>query len=116
MLQDGVRTWAARIGAVTPLIFVFLVISSRATTFEKQVCDAAADYALGMEDYPTAIRLHRKLLRSSKNNALAHYHLGFAYGMVGRSSEEIKEYRTAATLGLKKWDLFLNLGLAYADR
>jgi Flp pilus assembly protein TadD len=55
-------------------------------------------------------------LRSSKNNALAHYHLGFAYGMVGRSSEEINEYRTAATLGLNKWDLSLNLGLAYADR
>jgi Flp pilus assembly protein TadD len=96
--------------------FVFVVISSVATTSEEQVCDVAADYALGIEDYPTAIRLHRRLLRSSKNNALAHYHLGFAYGMVGRSSEEINEYRTAATLGLDKWDLFLNLGLAYADR
>ena len=51
-----------------------------------------------------------------KNNALAHYHLGFAYGMTGNVSKEISEYRTAIGLGLKVWDLFLNLGLAYYDQ
>src|SRR6201993_1363928 len=82
----------------------------------KLVCDVAADIALETQDYPTAIDLHRKLLRSGKNNALAHYHLGFAYGMTGNVSEEISEYRTAIGLGLKVWDLFLNLGLAYYDQ
>ena len=71
---------------------------------------------LGLGDYPTAIVLHRRLLQSARDNALAHYHLGFAYGMVGRAAEEIDEYRTAMSLGLNKWDLFLNLGLAYFDR
>ena len=83
---------------------------------DRLVCDVAADIALEIRDYPTAIDLHRKLLRSGKNNALAHYHLGFAYGMRGNVSEEISEYHTAIGLGLKVWDLFLNLGLAYYDQ
>jgi tetratricopeptide (TPR) repeat protein len=85
-------------------------------TADKLVCDVAADIALAAQDYPTAIDLHRKLLRLERNNALAHYHLGFAYGMTGNVSEEISEYRTAAGLGLNVWDLFLNLGLAYYDQ
>ena len=103
--------------AVAALLMVFsAVTSSAAMTAEERVCDVAADVALGLGDYPTAIALHRRLLQSEGNNALAHYHLGFAYGMVGRTTEEIGEYRAAIGLGLKNWDLFLNLGLAYFDR
>jgi tetratricopeptide (TPR) repeat protein len=80
---------------------------------EMQICDLNADFALGHEDYPAAILLHRGLLQKQPANALAHYHLGFAYGMTGNTSEELTEYLTAAGLGLKSWDLFLNLGLAY---
>jgi Flp pilus assembly protein TadD len=69
--------------------------------------------ALGHEDYATAIALHRTLLQARPDNALMHYHLGFAYGMIGRGSEELNEYLTSARLGLRTWDLFLNLGLAY---
>ena len=88
------------------------------TLMKLPVCDVAAGCrALEVpQDYPTAIDLHRKLLRLEKNNALAHYHLGFAYGMTGNVSEEIREYRTAISLGLNAWDLFLNLGLAYYDQ
>ena len=68
---------------------------------------------LGREDYPAAIVLHRRLLHSHDDNALAHYHLGFAYGMNGRTADEIREYLEAVGLGLHEWDLFLNLGLAY---
>jgi Flp pilus assembly protein TadD len=57
--------------------------------------------------------LHRNVIRTQADNALAHYHLGFAYGMTGRRRDEINEYLAAARLGLDKWDLFLNLGLAY---
>jgi Flp pilus assembly protein TadD len=116
MVPVGAMMRALRIGLATLLIFVFAAILGGVAASQEQVCDVAADYALGIEDYPTAIRLHRSFLRSHKNNALAHYHLGFAYGMVGRNSEEISEYRTAASLGLDNWDLFLNLGLAYAER
>jgi tetratricopeptide (TPR) repeat protein len=103
--------------AVAAFLMVFsAVTSSAAMTAEGRVCDVAADIALGLEDYPTAIALHRRVLQSEGSNALAHYHLGFAYGMVGRTTEEISEYRAAIGLGLKNWDLFLNLGLAYFDR
>ena len=87
-----------------------------ARTVDKLVCDVAADTALEAQDYPTAIDLHRKLLRLQKDNALAHYHLGFAYGMTGNVSKEISEYRTAISLGLNVWDVFLDLGLAYYDQ
>jgi len=83
---------------------------------EEQICDVTADSALGFENYPAAIALHSKLLQSHPDNALAHYHLGFAYGMMGRGSEEVNEYLKAASLGLREWDLFLNLGLAYVDQ
>jgi hypothetical protein len=48
---------------------------------EAQVCDVSADYSLGVEDYADAIRIHREILRKNPDNALAHYHLGFAEGM-----------------------------------
>lgn len=83
---------------------------------EEEVCNVKADYALGLEDYSMAIMLHLKHLRTHRDDALAHYHLGFAYGMMRRTTEEINEYLKAAKLGLHKWDLFLNLGLAYLEQ
>jgi tetratricopeptide (TPR) repeat protein len=67
---------------------------------------------IGAKNYPEAIRLHREVLRKHPENALAHYHLGFAEGMVGNKTQELNEYRRAAALGLSSWDLFLNTGLA----
>jgi tetratricopeptide (TPR) repeat protein len=68
---------------------------------------------LGLENYPEAIRLHQRFVAQHPHDALAHYHLGFAYGMIGHTQEEIREYVAAGNLGLTNWDLFLNLGLAY---
>jgi tetratricopeptide (TPR) repeat protein len=82
---------------------------------DQQVCDVGADYALGVEDYPKAIRLHAEIVRKHPDNALAHYHLGFAEGMVGNRTAELSEYQRAAALGLRNWDLFLNLGLAQLE-
>lgn len=79
----------------------------------SEICDATADYFLGIEDYPETAKLHRILIAAHPDDALAHYHLGFAYGMLGRHTEELAEYREAVSLGLKKWDLSLNLGLVY---
>ena len=87
-----------------------------AASSKEEVCDVKADSALGLEDYPLAIALHREVLLVHNDNALAHYHLGFAYGMTGRVSDEIAEYVAARSLGLRQWDLFLNLGLAYLDQ
>jgi Flp pilus assembly protein TadD len=81
----------------------------------EQVCDVGADYSLGVEDYSEAIRLHREIVRKHPRNALAHYHLGFAQGMVGDTTAEVSEYKQAEGLGLRNWDLFLNLGLAQLE-
>jgi tetratricopeptide (TPR) repeat protein len=89
------------------------VASSWAVASKEDICAVDADLALGLEDYPAAIALHRQVLRAHNDNALAHCHLGFAYDMTGRKTDEINECLAAARLGLDKWDLFLNLGLAY---
>ena len=88
---------------------------SAAVSSRNEICDATADYFLGIEDYPEAAKLHRILVAAHPDDALAHYHLGFAYGMLGRHTDELAEYRQAVSLGLKQWDLFLNLGLVYLE-
>jgi tetratricopeptide (TPR) repeat protein len=102
--------------ALALLLILVASASSRAASPEDEICDVTADQALGVEDYPAAIALHRQFLRTHQNDPLAHYHLGFAYGMAGQTTDEVTEYLAAAKLGLKKWDLFLNLGLAYFDQ
>ena len=78
---------------------------------DTQVCDPLADYYLGIENYPAAIQSHLSVLEHHPQNALAYYHLGFAYGMVGDHQRELDDYHKAVGLGLSNWDLFLNLGL-----
>jgi tetratricopeptide (TPR) repeat protein len=82
---------------------------------EGEVCDPVADYFLGMEDYPEAIRRHQLVIKEHPDNALAHYHLGFAYGLTGQHQQELAEYEKAINLGLDDWELFLNLGLLYLE-
>jgi tetratricopeptide (TPR) repeat protein len=109
----------AHVTLLLVLVAIFLILSlvRRAGAVEPEglVCDVRADYALGVEDYEEAIRLHREVVRNNPGNALAHYHLGFAEGMLGNRTAEIEEYRHAEALGLRIWDLFLNLGLAEAE-
>ncbi len=82
---------------------------------DHEICDVSADASLGSEDYSRAIDLHQSVLAADAKNALAHYHLGFAYGMVGHHEEELTEYRRAVELGLRQWDLYLNLGRLYLE-
>jgi len=90
--------------------------SNLASAAGDEICNVNADQALGLENYPVAIALHQEILQAHNDNALAHYHLGFAYSMTGRTNDEIKEYLSAVRLGLHEWDLFLNLGLAYLSQ
>jgi tetratricopeptide (TPR) repeat protein len=105
-----------RVAAITLALLFPCVTSSWAASSQEEICDVNADFMLGLEGYPATIALHQKVLRAHNDNALAHYHLGFAYGMTGHTTEEIGEYLEAARLGLDKWDLFLNLGLAYLSQ
>ena len=97
------------------LLSVGIACVASAGGIEQQICDVRADYSLGVEDYPQAIRLHNEVVRNHPDNALAHYHLGFAQGMMGNRTVEVSEYQRAAALGLRNWDLFLNLGLAQLE-
>jgi tetratricopeptide (TPR) repeat protein len=113
MAQPGAKSCAVAIIVLILLAHVIVISKAAAKNrAESQICDVAADFALGREDYATAVVLHCRLLQSQPGNALAHYHLGFAYGMMGDTPQELTEYLTSARLGLKRWDLFLNLGLA----
>jgi Flp pilus assembly protein TadD len=97
------------------LLLLLIVDNEIAGGTEEQVCDVGADYSLGVEDYADALRLHLQVVHKFPENALAHYHLGFAQGMMGNKTAEIGEYQRAKALGLKDWDLFLNLGLAQLE-
>jgi Flp pilus assembly protein TadD len=117
--------WKGSIGVTWSLALVlvlaaFTVANAGAPSVDDgrsgdQVCDATGDYFLGIEDFGEAIIVHRRLIEAHPSNALAHYHLGFAYGMTGDRPDEIAEYRKAAALGLRQWDLYLNLGRALLE-
>src|SRR5580704_10189914 len=104
-------------GAAILLVSLSLGVARKATAGggERQVCDVRADYALGVEDYSEAIRLHTEIVREHPDDALAHYHLGFAQGMMGNRTAVVSEYQRAAALGIRNWDLFLNLGLVQLE-
>jgi len=101
-------------GAIA-LLYPWIGCNAFAGGTEEQVCDVSADYALGIEDYSETIRLHAEVVRKAPENALAHYHLGFAQGVMGNRTAEVTEYKRAEALGLRMWDLFLNLGLAQIE-
>jgi tetratricopeptide (TPR) repeat protein len=105
------------LAGITAFLLLSLVIGARcgASAEDAQVCDVDADYSLGVEDYSESIRRHVEVIRQHPDNAIAHYHLGFARGMVGDRAAEIREYQHAEALGLRSWDLFLNKGLAQLE-
>jgi tetratricopeptide (TPR) repeat protein len=84
-------------------------------TVERWVCPEFADLPLRLGLYEEAVKEHRRVLLEAPENALAHYHLGYAYGRVGAHSLEVEEYVRAVDLGLTREDLFYNLGMAYAE-
>lgn len=116
-MSNKFLSWAA-LFALAILLVQWPVVEARAAAdaeAQDEICDPLADYFLGMEDYQEAIRLHLKVLEQHPDNALAHYHLGFAYGMIGKHKDELGQYREAVELGLSDWALFLNLGLLYFE-
>jgi Flp pilus assembly protein TadD len=98
--------------AVLAALAAFPAAAVADASSEMAICDAAADYPMMTGNYPQAVRLHLRMLAEHPDNALGHYHLGFAYGMLGDHGQELVQYRKAVNLGLRRWDLFVNLGLA----
>jgi Flp pilus assembly protein TadD len=111
------RTIAKALIATAALVLaLWIPAPALAGETAAQVCDVDADYYLGVEDYSQAIRRHTDVVRTHPENALAHYHLGFALGMRGDRAAEVAQYLQAEALGLRNWDLFLNLGLAQFEQ
>ena len=103
-------------GAAIVLVSLGIARMASAAGGEQQVCDVRADYALGVEDYSEAIRLHAEVVRKHPDNALAHYHLGFALGMAGDRVAELREYQRAEGLGLMKLGLIPEHGTGSARK
>ncbi len=82
---------------------------------KRWTCDRKADEALKRHDYKEGIHLHRKFLETEPGNALALYHLGYAYGHTGDHEREVLFYERAAALGFEEDNIFFNLGMAYGE-
>ncbi len=113
--KQAPRFQLALVAAAILLLPMRIAGNAIASGTEEQVCDVGADYSLGIEDYSEAVRLHIEVVRKHPYRALAHYHLGFALGMMGDRTAEVREYQRAEALGLRNWDLFLNLGLTQLE-
>jgi tetratricopeptide (TPR) repeat protein len=114
-VNDSIKKKRAALALFSAAILLLSLGIARITSAsrgEQEVCDVGADYALGIENYSEAIRLHIEVVLKHPENALAHYHPGFAEGMMGDRTAELSEYQRAAALALRNWDLFLNMGLA----
>ncbi len=112
---NGRNLFLVPFGVAILLLCLSTACVASAVGGQEEICDVTADYALGLEDYPEAISLHREVVRQHPDDALAHYHLGFAEGMMGDKRAELREYQLAATLGLRTWDLFLNIGVVQLE-
>ena len=91
------------------------VVDQGAVTNRKWICDRQADEAMKKKDYERGIILHERFLKKSGQNALAMYHLGYAYGQIGDHEREIIWYNKAISLGFREGQIFFNLGMAYGE-
>ena len=78
-------------------------------------CDAKADDAMERQDYRAGIVLHQRFLEKEPGNALALYHLGYAYGQTGDHLKEVAYYEKAIGLGFEQDLIFFNAGMAYGE-
>jgi Flp pilus assembly protein TadD len=90
-------------------------LDDNAESSGKWICKREADEAMTRQDYERAIPLHKRVLRKEPGNALALYHLGYAYGRIGDLTREVSFYEKAIALGFKKDHIFFNLGMAYGE-
>jgi len=82
---------------------------------KEWACDKDADEAITQNDLAAGISLHERFLERFPENALALYHLGYAYGQTGYHIKEVSYYEKAIALGFKKNQIFFNLGMAYGE-
>ena len=79
------------------------------------ICDEEADNAMRQQDYEAGILVHQRFLEKEPENALALYHIGYAYGQIGNHLKEVFHYEKAIALGFGEHRIFFNLGMAYGE-
>jgi Tfp pilus assembly protein PilF len=110
---EGLR----KIGAFLVCVILLGCLSSRAAEIipPREICNDEADRFLAAGEWQKTIDLHQQIIQQTPNVALAHYHLGIAYGEIDQYDQEVSEYRKAIFLGLKKADLYDNLGIVLGE-
>ncbi|MFZ7110169.1 MAG: tetratricopeptide repeat protein [Desulfatiglandales bacterium] len=78
-------------------------------------CDEEADKAMALQDWQTGMLLHERFLEKSPTNALAMYHLGYAYGQIGDHRREVFYYEKAIASGFITERIYFNLGMACGE-
>jgi tetratricopeptide (TPR) repeat protein len=78
-------------------------------------CNDEADRAMYLQDYQAGILRHERVLEQDPTNALALYHLGYAYGQIGDHRKEVLYYEKAIALGFNTDHVYINLGKAYSE-
>ncbi len=78
-------------------------------------CNKEADEAMKRNDYEAGISLHERFLEKEPENALALYHLGYAYGQIGEHLREVSYYEKAIALGFREEGMFFNMGMTYCE-
>lgn len=91
------------------------MVKSRSAPNRTWSCSEDADEAMELHDYQAGILLHEKVLEKEPTNALALYHLGYAYGEIGDHRKEVFHYEKAITLGFNTDHIYFNLGMAYGE-
>ena len=91
------------------------LLGKNAESNKRWICDKEADEAMKRNDYEAGIVLHQRFLEKEPENALALYHLGYAYGQIGEHLREVSHYEKAIAFGYKRDRIFFNLGMAYGE-
>lgn len=100
------------------LLIVFLLtrfVSASDLPAPSEICDEEADRFLLQGEWERTIARHEKIVKERPDFALPHYHLGFSYGQIERYDQEVLEYRKAVSLGLRKAEMYYNLGIALGE-
>lgn len=107
------------------LLFLFAVFSAAGCSQKKAEgrsdhgrtwsCNDEADTAMYLHDYQAGILRHERVLEKDPTNALALYHLGYAYGQIGDHEKEVFYYEKAIALGFNTDHIYFNLGMAYGE-
>lgn len=115
--RSSTNGWG-RLFSLSVFLGLFLLTGSAWATDSPspgEICDEEADRFLSQGEWEKTVELHEKIIKKNPDFALVHYHMGFANGQMDRYDLEVSEYRKAISLGLRKAELYYNLGIAMGE-